>query len=456
MLLMQKDIKIFIEHLRSLAKIQNPEVIQEELGGLKPQDLAEAFQRINVTDGLNLLRQLSVEMAGDILTQLPTETAKQYIEELPDSTIAAYLQFLPINDALEMRKELGQERFSSLLEIIPRESAYEIRRLLTYPEDSVGRIMTEAYVKVSPETTMGEILNMIRGEQGQTYETIDAIYVLGEGGHLVGVLSLRRVIRALPEEQARSIMIAEVISAHPTSLEEDAARLLIKYDFSALPIVDEKGRMVGILSASDAHDILSEADTEDVLKLGGVSGDAEAYISLGVFHLAKRRIPWLLGLFIAETFTGAVLRYYGQGSDSLNLSPVTFFIPLLIGAGGNSGSQTTTTITRALAIGEITSSDAWLVFKKEILTALLVGVTLGIVGFVRAQLWGTSQALSWVVGLAIPCIVLWATAVGSLLPIAAKKVGVDPAVMSAPFISTFVDATGLIIYLELVRSMVGI
>ncbi|MBX7131511.1 MAG: magnesium transporter [Fimbriimonadaceae bacterium] len=457
---MKLDVKHFLDRLRSLARIQNAEVIREELEGLMPADLAEGIQRLSVAEGLNLLRKLDDETAAQILIEIPTELARLFVAELPDSTLAFYLDILPMDDALELREEVGEERFDALLEVIPREDALEIRRLLAYPEESVGRLLTEDFFEVAPEASMTEILADIRQAPEGKYETVNDIYVLDEDKHLAGVFSLRMAIRAAPEATARDVMIDDIITCAATDPAEDVARQIARYGFYAMPVLDDRGRMLGIFTVDDAQEIVSEADTEDVLKLGAVSGDAEAYLSLGVFQLVKRRLPWLLALFVAETFTGSVMRHYGQTDDSLNLSPLTFFIPLLIGAGGNSGSQVTTTITRALALGEVRASDWLTVIRREFVTALIVGAVLGVLGCGRAFFpspfgWHSGVSLSLTVGLALPAIVIWATTIGSMLPIAAKSLRIDPAVMSAPFITTFVDATGLIIYFEIARAVIG-
>jgi magnesium transporter len=249
-------------------------------------------------------------------------------------------------------------------------------------------------------------------------------------------------------------MHPEVVTILGHAPQEEASRVIARYGLSAMPVLDDRGRMLGIVTADDAQEVIEEADTEDVLKLGAVGGDAEPYLSLSVLQLVKRRLPWLGILFLADTFTGEVMRNYSGkltlGDGGQALSPLTLFIPLLIGAGGNSGSQVTTTITRALAVGEVRTSDYLTVLKREFLTALLMGGALGMAGYARALFgWNAGASLSLVVGLALPAIVLWATSVGSLLPLGAKRLGVDPAVMSAPFITTFVDATGLIIYFEI-------
>lgn len=459
---MRTDEKTLVERLRSLAKIQNPDVVRQELENVRPEDIAEAFQRMEIEDGLAVLQQLESGLAADVLIELPTEIAKAYLSELPDTTLAHYLDILPMDDALDLREELPPERFEALLELIPDEDALEIRRLMQYPEGSAGQLMTEDFLDVGPEETMTDLLQRIRETPEEEYEMVNDIYVLDPARHLLGVFSIKDAIRNDPTATASEVMNDDFVATTPDAAEEDVARQISRYGLYAMPVLDHRGRMIGIVTVDDAQDILEAAETEDVLKMGGVGGDAEAYLSLGVWQLVKRRVPWLLALFVAESLTGNVLRYYGQGSDNeLRMNPLTFFIPLLIGAGGNSGSQVTTTITRALAIGEVKIGDLWRVMRREIATAILSGGILGLVGFIRAYLpvpvigWGSSLGLSLVVALTLPAIVLWSTTVGSLLPITAKRVGIDPAVMSAPFITTFVDATGLVIYFEIAKHLLG-
>lgn len=459
---MRTDERTFIDVLRSLARVEDPDVIAQELEGARPEDYAEAFQRMETEEALAILRLLDSETAADVLVELPTENARRLIDELPDEILAHYLDILPMDDALELREEIDPERYEALLQVIPREDAQEIRRLLSYPEGTAGRLMTENFVEIGPEAMMTDVLDVIR-HAPDNFETVNYIYVLSPERHLLGVLTLRRVLRADSHAYAREVMNEEPVTALATEGQEEVARTMARYGFSAMPLLDDRGRMVGILTADDAQEVLAEADTEDVLKLGGVSGDAEAYLSLSVFQLIKRRLPWLMILFVAETLTGSVLRHYvpdetSQGVGELaTIAKLTVFIPLLIGAGGNSGSQVTTTITRALAVGEVKASDAARVWRRELQTALVVGLILGICSFGRALLgWKSGLDISLTVGIALPIIVLWAATVGSVLPLGAKKLGIDPAVMSAPFITTFVDATGLIIYFEIARQTLGL
>ncbi len=459
---MRTDDRALEERLRSLARIQDPAYASELLEGVRPEDIAEAYTRLDADERLGVLRALEPEIAAYVLIELPTETARTLINELPDATVAHYLDILPMDDALELREELDPERFEALLHVIPKEDAQEIRRLLSYPEESAGQFMTERFFSVAAEYSMLDVLQKVRETPEDEYEMVTYIYVLDDHKHLLGVMSLKRVIRSAPQLLAGEVMNKDVLAVQATMPQEDAAREVAHYGVSAMPVIDERGRMVGIITADDAQEILEEADTEDVLKLGAVSGDAEPYLSLGVLSLAFRRLPWLLILFLAEFFTGSVLRHYTIASNTeiTIIGQLMLFVPLLIGAGGNAGSQVTTTITRALALGEVRISDWFVVIRRELAVALLIGTTLGILGFLRANLpgigWDMPMYLSLIIGVALPAIVIWAAAVGSLLPLGAKRLGIDPAVMSAPFITTFVDATGLIIYFEVARRVLAL
>jgi magnesium transporter len=466
---MRTDEQALVDRLPALAEEQDRYLVRKELENFRPEDLADAIQRSDVTTGLAVLQKLDASTAADVLIELPDENAREILTELPDSIVAHYLDILPMDDAIELREYLEPERFEALLNVIPDQDAQEIRRLLSYPVGSAGQLMTEDFAEVGPSSTMSDVLALIRNTNDEEFETVNYIYVLSEDRHLLGLLTLKRVIRSQPNSLAREVMSQDVITVPVTMPEEEVARTLAKYGFSAMPVLDERGRILGIITADDAQEVLEEAQTEDVLMLGAVSGDAENYLSLSIIELVKRRLPWLLVLFVAEFLTGNVLRYYmGSRADSdpgnnlAILAKLQLVVPLLIGAGGNAGSQVTTTITRALALGDIRPKDWVKVMRREFIAAGIIGLILGTLGFIRSWLkvpiigWGSPIYLAIVVGFALPAIVIWAATVGSLLPIAAKRLGVDPAVMSAPFISTFVDATGLIIYFEISHIVLGL
>lgn len=447
-----EDFDAFVAGLRSLIEDPSAERLAEVMEGVRPEDLAEAIIRLDTEEAAELLERIDPALAADALVEMPTETARQIFAQLPDETLAHYLDILPMDDALDFREELGAERFDDLLELIPNEDAQEIRRLLVYPEDSVARLMTERFFEVRPETTMAELLADIRLASEEKYETVNDVYVLTPDRHLVGVFGLRKAIRSTPSATARDLMREDVISVRTHDDAEDAARRMQRYGFYALPVLDPRGRMVGLFTGDDAVTLLREAETEDVLALGAVSGNVDSYLAQTPWQIFTRRIPWLAALFVAENLTSFVMSRYAQEGQILQ---AMIFVPLLIGAGGNSGSQVVTMVTRALAIGEITPRDSLVVLRKEVLTSTMIGLTMGILGYIRAGIWGIDPGLMLAIGCALPLIILWSCVVGSMLPLGAKKIGIDPAVMSAPFISTFVDATGLIIYFEIVKLVFG-
>lgn len=444
-------------HLKSrLGDSRSETEAKAELASKRPEDLAESMAHLEAEDAATLLQAMDPMLAGNVMVELPTETAKEIVSELPDQVLASYLDVLPMDDAIDLREEVGEERFEALLEVIPDEDAAEIRRLMAYAEDSVGRIMTEHFFWATPDMTIKQVLADLRKAGEEKYEQIHDIYVTDGAGSLLGVTSLRRVLRVPQGTEVGEIMQSDPVTVEADDDQETAARTMARYGFYALPVVDRQGKLVGIFTGDDAQTILREAETEDMLAVGAVSGDAEPYYSLSPWSLYKRRFPWLVALFAAEFLTGMVLRHYGQGDNqpkSLTVPQLILFLPLILGAGGNSGSQVTTTITRALALDEIQPS-AWLgVMAKEVTVATMIGLSLGLVGYLRAILWQSPMDLSLVVGLSLPVVVIWATTIGSVLPMGARRLGIDPAVMSAPFISTFVDATGLIIYFEIAKRL---
>ncbi len=440
------------QKIRKCLSSENQGKVKKALDQLRPEDISWSLSRFSKNECIAIFSALDNQKAAEVLVELPTQIAKTHVDEVPDSVLINYLKVLPTDDIISLKEEVSEERFETLLDQLPPDESRFIRKLITYPEGSIGRYITSNFVKADREMSLGRIMNQIQEAPENEFETVNIVFVLGSHGHLIGIIPLRRLLRHHYKTKAEEVMITEVIVARYDESKESAARLLSRYGFASLPIVDERGKMLGILTSDDAQTILDSEDTEDVLKLGGVSGIPETYLSNSIFQIAKKRLPWLFILFIAETLTGAVLRYYGQ--SGLGITPVVYFIPLLVGAGGNTGSQTTTTITRALALGELHHNDFLLVMKKELSIASLIGLFLGVASYGRALLWGADPRLCLVVGIAMPCIVLWASFISSMLPLGAKKVGIDPAVMSAPFITTFVDSTGLIIYLELVRNMV--
>jgi magnesium transporter len=327
----------------------------------------------------------------------------------------------------------------------------EVERLLRYPDHTAGGIMTTEFVRLDPSMTVADALKHIRSVAREK-ESIFSCYVMEPAtGKLVGFLSLRDLVMAELQQPVSEVMRRRVITVGALDDQEVVAQKIAKYNLLAVPVVEKDGSMVGFVTVDDVIDVLTEEATEDVLKMAAVSPDAggRSYFEYPLAAIVRNRVGWLLLLFVAGSFTSAVLRHYeGQLAAVVALS---FFIPLLIGTGGNAGSQAVMTVIRSLALGEIGQRNAWRVVAKEATVGALLGSLIGGVAFVVARFWGASPAIAACVGLAMLAICVWSTTVGSLIPIVAQRLGVDPAVLSAPLISTLVDATGLVIYFEIAR-----
>lgn len=424
-------------------------LLQEE----HPSDIADLLELFSEDDRLILFRLLNAEDAAEVLDEISTEATLELVDAVSDAHIADLLEALPVDDAAALLSDLPDRRAEDILSLVEPEEAAEIERLLAYPDETAGRLMNTDVVRLRKQWTVQETLDFLRTLDPDT-ETLAYLYVVDRANRLVGVLPLRNLVTQPPEQLIENIMDVEVIAVSALEDQEKAARLVSQYDFFAIPVVDVEGRLAGILTHDDVVDILQDEFTEDMQRLGGSQPLDDEYLATSVATVFQKRIGWLLILFMTEMLTGTVMRAFEHELDSV--VALAFFIPLLIGTGGNSGSQTTSTIVRALAMGEVRLRDAGRLLWHESQVGLLLGLVMALVGFVRALLWDTGMDLAIVVGLALFFIVLWANVIGSLLPVWAEKLRVDPAVISGPVMSTLVDATGLIIYFQLARTILGL
>jgi magnesium transporter len=454
--------KLALPHLESLEQQVCTALAANDLDGLRtllaaqhPADVADVIDRLDDADQVRVFRLLTPERAAEVLDETSPEATRELIEQLQSDEAGDLLDRLPMDDAAEILSEDVPERQQALLAAMEPADAAEVRTLLQYPPQTAGRLMTEKFVRVRPEMTLLEVMYHLRRIDPEV-ETITDLYALDTDSRLVGVVSLREIIRGQPDERVADLMQTQIISVTPETDQEEVARLVSRYDFLAMPVVTSDRRMLGIVTVDDVIDVLVAETTEDVLRFGAVEGGVidEPYFKVPIFRVIRKRVGWLLLLFLAETFTGSVLRIFED--ELARVVALSFFIPLLIGTGGNTGAQTVSTLIRGLALGEIQLRDTWRVIVRELGSGLLLGVLLGIVGFGRALLWGSTVPLSLVVGLTIVAICTWANTIGSLIPLIAQKVGIDPAVVSAPLITTLVDATGLAIYLLIAKALLGL
>ena len=408
------------------------------LEDLEPGELTVLFTILGDEGLATLLSRLDDRDAARILTRMTAEQAADILEEIePD-------------DATDIFAEVEQadpEAAGTILVEMEPEEAAEIRELMGYAPDSAGGIMTPAFVAVYPDLRADETVVALR-QVAEEAETINYVYVVDRDETLIGVLSLHSLVLSRPDTPVRDLMFPDLFTVTVDTDQEDAARLLVERDLLALPVVDNDGKLVGIITADDVADILEEEATEDIERLGGSQPLSVPYLRASPFLLFRKRIVWLMVLFVASFFTVSIQEHYD--STLARYTILAAFVPILIGTGGNVGSQTVSTIIRAMALDEVRPRHILRIVGKEALTGIALGLVMGALMFGRAMLAedGTEK-IALVVGLTVLALTTWAATVGSILPIVLSKLKVDPAVVSAPFISSLVDSTGLIIYFVL-------
>lgn len=418
----------------------------DALEKLKQEDQVEVFDELDVEDQAELLPRLNPEKAADIVVEL--EAQADVAERVDDQTLSRILDEMEPDDAADVIGELPRDRQQRILASM--EEADDVRPLLIHPDESAGGLMTTSFLTLRPGMTAQEAIEALRAWNPDD-EMPYYLFVVDRERRLVGVVSLRQLLVAPPDRLIGQIMNPDVISVTVGTDQEEVANLMKKYDFLALPVVDANQHLLGIITVDDVVDVIEEEATEDVYRFGGVEPGVlnKPYFKTSLLRVVRSRVGWLVLLFVAETFTGSVLRIFE--AELATVVALSFFIPLLIGTGGNTGAQTVSTIIRGLALREILPRDLFRVLSRELLGGLMLGASLGVLAFVRAELWGSGFWLSLVVGLSVLVVCTWANTIGSLIPMAAQRLKIDPAIVSAPLITTLVDATGLAIYLMIAK-----
>ncbi len=441
---------LLVPDLRELIQSGEVAALREFIEDQHPGRTAELIEDLEAEDGDSLFRILLPRDRADVLSYLDTESQNRIVEAMPAQQAAELLHHMSHDERADLVNRLDEDFVDVVLPHLAQAEREDIRRLASYEPGTAGAVMTTDYVTLPAHITVREALDRLRHEAPDR-ETIYYCYVVDHNRRLIGFVSLKNLILSRRSALIEDIMQRDVIFGRLDEDQESAARQIDKYDLLALPIVDSTGRLVGIITHDDAMDILRQEQTEDILKFGGVSADPEAdtapYWQSTVIDVVRRRIKWLLMLFVAENLTYPVLHYYDWMTDDNHFPALVFFLPLLLGTGGNAGSQTVGTIIRGMALGEIKGRDAGKVLLREWLVGLCLGLVLGTAGLFYARYWrGQLWGISCVVGLTLLGICMWANTIGALVPLLARRFGIDPAVISAPFISTLVDATGLVIY----------
>lgn len=432
--------------LKAALAMRRADQVRDILRGLPPPDIATTLDALSATELSTLVILLGDEGVAAILEELEAVDAARLLLKLSHAQAADLLEEMAPDDAADVVEELEPSQAEAILVEMEEAEAEDLRELLAYPPDTAGGRMTVEYVSVSPNLTVEEALVAIRA-LAQEAETIYYVYVTDANDHLLGVLSLRDLVLSAPTTPISQITNRDVVKVRATDDQEVAARLLADRGFLALPVVDEQDRLLGIITADDVADVLEEEATEDIERLGGSEPLDEPYLHTGVLTLVRKRLVWLLVLFLGGALTSNVLSHF-QATLS-EVVELAFFIPLLIGTGGNVGSQIVSTLVRAMGVGEVRLRDLIRVLRKELSVALLIGALMGVVTYARAWTLGVEGQLGLAVALTALFIVLWSSTVSAVLPLVLRRLGVDPAVVSAPLITTLVDATGLFLYFSI-------
>jgi magnesium transporter len=400
----------------------------------------------------SIIASMSVHRAASVFKILDLSVQKRIIRDLPPNTTASLLNDLPADDRTDFLEELPGNVVRELIKLLDPDERKITLSLLGYPENSIGRLMTPDYVYVYPHNTIDEVFTTIR-KYGKDSETINVIYVINENGELLDDIRIREFILNTPDKKVSDLMDDRYVALHSEDDQETAAEVFKMNNRVALPVVSKSNKLLGIVTIDDILWVAEEEFSEDMQKMGGTEALEQPYLEMPIFRLFKKRITWLVVLFLGEMLTATAMAYF---QDEITRAVVlALFVPLIISSGGNSGSQASTLIIQAMAVGEIKIADWWRVMRREIVSGLLLGAVLGIIGFLRILIWHSFapnlygehwMLIAITVGFALTGVVLWGSLAGSMLPLVLKRLGADPAVSSAPFVATLVDVTGLIIY----------
>ncbi len=443
---MKERTEILEETFNKLVEGKKYASLRDLMQTLYPADIASILSDLPEKRRPAIFRLLPKDLAAETFVEMESDVKEELIKSFSDTELKAVIDEMYMDDAVDLIEEMPANVVLRILSQADPDVRKQINEILKYEDDSAGSIMTTEFVALSPGMTMTDAINVIRAT-GVDKETINTCYVLDEKYHLLGTVTIRALILARPDETCEELMNGNVISVNTWDDQESAVQTMSKYNFTALPVVDGENRMVGIITVDDALDIMEEEATEDIEKMAAIIPSDKSYLRTGVFETWKNRIPWLLLLMISGTFTGIVITGF---EDALKLFPVLMAsVPMLMDTGGNSGSQASVSVIRALSLGELEFKDIFKVIWKEFRVSFLCGLTLTAANYVRLMLLEKVTAMqALTICLTMLCTVIIAKFVGCTLPMLAKKIGLDPAVMASPFITTIVDVLSLLIYFQ--------
>ena len=430
------------------------------LSELNPADLVEYLDAIPKNELLLVFRILPKELAAETFVEMDSDMQKHLISAFSDKELRDVVSELFVDETVEVIDEMPASVAKRIIAQADPQTRKEINQILAYPDDSAGSLITTEYVDLKKHITVADAFKHIK-DTGPDKETIYTAYVTDSRRKLIGVVTAKDLLLSSLEQTIEEIMDENVIFAHTSDDKETVIQMFDKYDFLALPVVDNEERLVGIITVDDAIDVIQEEATEDIEKMAAIMPSDKTYLKTGIFSTFASRIPWLLFLMLSATFTGWIIASF---ETKLAIVPALMaFIPMIMNTGGNSGSQSSVTVIRSLSLGDIEFKDSIKVFFKEFRVSILCGIVLSVANYVKIMLLdnlilgsGISNMIAIVVSLTIFATVMFAKIVGCLLPIGAKKIGLDPTVMASPFITTLVDTVSLLIYFAFARAMLNL
>jgi magnesium transporter len=444
--------KILIPEIQSLIRARDFAGLRELFSDWPPADVAEVILDMPEDDQVIIFRVLPAALAADVFEYLDIDAQQQLLRAMAHEQVVAILNEMSPDDRTALLEELPSAAARQLIQLLTPEERKVAQSLLGYPEGSVGRLMTPNFIAVHEDWTVKEVLDYVR-ENGQDSETLNVIYVVDERGKLIDDLRIREFLLRPLSARVDQFMDRNFVHLHATQSQQEALQIFRKYDRAALPVVDSANVLVGIVTVDDMLDVAEEEATEDIQKIGGMEALDEPYTTIPLVRMVKKRATWLIILFLGEMLTATAMQ--GYNSEIEKAAILAMFLPLIISSGGNSGSQATTLVIRAMALGELRLRDWFRVVRKELLSGLSLGLILGTIGFFRITLWQYLHIfdygkyhwlVAFTVGAALVGVVLWGTLSGAMLPFLLRRCGLDPAASSAPFVATLVDVTGLVIY----------
>ena len=452
---MEEEIRKDFMELLAFMEAGKHQEFKEKARECLPVDIAEGLEEVNDSSKvIKLFRMLPKDIASDVFSYMTSDQQQLIAESATNAEIKALVDDMFMDDAVDFLEEMPANVVKKVLQNADETTRTTINQLLNYPENSAGSLMTIEYVDLHDYFTVRKAMDYIR-RTGIDKETVYTCFVIDDQRHLVGQVSLRKLIIAPESTVIRDIMDTNIVSAKTTDDQEAVADDFRRYDLTSIAVCDKEERLVGIITIDDIVDVIQDENTEDIKKMAAIIPSDEAYLKTSVWNLVTHRLPWLLLLMISATFTSTIITHF----ETLLSGAVvlTAFIPMLMDSAGNSGSQTSVTVIRNMALGEVELSDWLRVLFKELRVAVLSGLALAAVNFLRMMIFTSAGTMvSLTVSVTLLCTVVIAMAVGCLLPMGAKRLGLDPAVMASPMITTIVDACSLLIYFMIASAMLGL